>query len=185
MGFAAKDVSLTPLAERRDSGNHLSMNNPRPTPDLCDDYPDTIQVLEPLLRNFGGVERFGGEIVTIKCFEDNSLVKAQGQIAGDGRVLVVDGGASRRRALLGEQIAAALADNGWAGIIIYGSVRDVDALAETALGIQAIGAIPVKTEKRGLGDLNVPVTFGGVTFEPGHYVYADNNGVITSNAPLD
>ncbi|MEL6367834.1 MAG: putative 4-hydroxy-4-methyl-2-oxoglutarate aldolase, partial [Pseudomonadota bacterium] len=78
-----------------------------------------------------------------------------------------------------------LAANDWAGIIIYGSVRDIDALAETELGIQAIGAIPVKTEKRGLGDLNVPVTFGGVTFEPGHYVYADNNGVITSNAPLD
>lgn len=137
------------------------------------------------MKNFGGVERFGGEIVTIKCFEDNSLVKAQSQVDGGGRVLVVDGGGSRRRALLGDQIAAALAANDWAGIIIYGSVRDIDALAETELGIQAIGAIPVKTEKRGLGDLNVPVTFGGVTFEPGHYVYADNNGVITSNAPLD
>lgn len=185
MGFTANDVSLKVLAERRCNGNDLSMNSPRPTPDLCDDHPDSVRVLEPLLKNFGGVERFGGEIVTIKCFEDNSLVKAQGQVAGDGRVLVVDGGGSRRRALLGDQIAAALADNGWAGIIIYGSVRDVDALAKTELGIQAMGAIPVKTEKRGLGDLNVPVTFGGVTFEPGHYVYADNNGVITSDAPLD
>ncbi|MEL7023361.1 MAG: ribonuclease E activity regulator RraA [Pseudomonadota bacterium] len=156
----------------------------RPVPDLCDDYPDSIAVLHPILGNFGGRSRFGGEIVTIKCFEDNSLVKSQAQTAGDGRVLVVDGGGSTRRALLGDQIAAALASNGWAGIIIYGCVRDVDALADTPLGVQAMGAIPVKTEKRGLGDLNVPVTFGGVTFTPGHFVYADNNGVITAERPL-
>lgn len=156
----------------------------RPTPDLCDDYPEQVRVLQPILRNFGARHVFGGPIVTIKCFEDNSLVKAQGQESGNGRVLVVDGGGSPRRALLGDQIAAALASNGWAGIIIFGYVRDVDALAQTDLGIQAMGAIPVKTDKRGLGDLNVPITFGGVTFEPGHYVYADNNGVIVSETAL-
>ncbi|MEL7311072.1 MAG: ribonuclease E activity regulator RraA [Pseudomonadota bacterium] len=160
------------------------MNDPRPIPDLCDDYPERIAVLDPILRNFGGHSRFGGEIVTIKCFEDNSLVKSQAQISGDGRVLVVDGGGSNRRALLGDQIGASLASNNWAGIIIFGYVRDVDALADTPLGVQAMGAVPVKTEKRGLGDLNVPVTFGGVTFTPGNFVYADNNGVITAQDPL-
>ncbi|MEO0576029.1 MAG: ribonuclease E activity regulator RraA [Pseudomonadota bacterium] len=154
------------------------------TPDLCDAHPDDVTVLAPLLRNFGKRTAFNGEIVTVKCFEDNSLVKAQGGEDGRGKVLVVDGGASERRALLGDQIALALSRNGWQGIIIYGCVRDVDALAQTDLGIQAMGSIPVKTDKRGLGDLNVPVTFGGVTFTPGEYVYADSNGVITSARSL-
>ncbi|MEN7343924.1 MAG: ribonuclease E activity regulator RraA [Pseudomonadota bacterium] len=154
------------------------------TPDLCDEAGDGVQVLAPLLKNFGARTSFGGRIVTIKCFEDNSLVKAQGQIDGAQQVLVVDGGASPRRALLGDQIALALANNNWAGIVIYGYVRDVDALADTDLGIQALGAIPVKTEKRGLGDLNVPLMFGGVTFRPGEWIYADNNGVVVSPTAL-
>lgn len=154
------------------------------TPDLCDEAGDGVQVLAPLLKNFGARTSFGGRIVTIKCFEDNSLVKAQGQIDGAQQVLVVDGGASPRRALLGDQIALALANNNWAGIVIYGYVRDVDALADTDLGIQALGAIPVKTEKRGLGDLNVPLMFGGVTFHPGEWIYADNNGVVVSPTAL-
>lgn len=154
------------------------------TPDLSDDAGDSVQVLAPILRNFGAHQAFGGQVVTVKCFEDNSLVKAQGQVAGEGRVLVVDGGGSPRRALLGDQIALALADNGWAGIIIFGYLRDVNALAKTPLGIQAMGAIPVKTDKRGIGDLNVPVTFGGVTFTPGAWVYADNNGVLISDREL-
>ena len=160
------------------------MTSPISVPDLCDAHPDAVRVLDPVFRNFGAIAAFGGPVVTVKCFEDNSLVKAQGQVAGDGRVLVVDGGASPRRALLGDQIAAALAGNGWAGIIIYGYLRDVDALAETELGIQALGSIPVKTEKRGLGDLDVPVTFAGQTIRPGEYVYADNNGVIVSATRL-
>ena len=154
------------------------------TPDLSDAAGDSVQVLAPMLRNFGAHAAFGGQAITIKCFEDNSLVKAQGQVAGAGRVLVVDGGGSPRRALLGDQIALALAGNGWAGIIIFGYVRDVGALAETPLGIQAMGAIPVKTDKRGIGDLDVPVTFGGVTFRPGAWVYADDNGVLVSDEAL-
>ncbi len=154
------------------------------TPDLSDNAGDSIQVVAPILKNFGAVKAFGGRTVTVKCFEDNSLVKAQGQVPGEGRVLVVDGGGSPRRALLGDQIALALADNGWTGIIIYGYVRDVNALAETQLGIQAMGAIPVKTAKRGIGDLDVPVTFGGVTISPGDWVYADDNGVIVSPTAL-
>ncbi|MEM7610467.1 MAG: ribonuclease E activity regulator RraA [Pseudomonadota bacterium] len=154
------------------------------TPDLSDSAGDSVQVLAPILTSFGQVKAFGGQVVTIKCFEDNSLVKAQGSVPGGGRVLVVDGGGSPRRALLGDQIALALSNNGWAGIIIYGYVRDVDALAATELGIQAIGAIPVKTDKRGLGDLDVPVRFGGVTFNPGDWVYADRNGVLVSSQAL-
>lgn len=154
------------------------------TPDLCDEAGDGVSVLAPLLRNFGKRPVFGGQIVTVKCFEDNSLVKAQADEPGEQRVLVVDGGASPRRALLGDQIALKLSRNGWSGILVYGYVRDVDALANTDLGIQAIGAIPVKTDKRGLGDLNVPVTFGGVTFNPGEWVYADTNGVVVSPIAL-
>jgi regulator of ribonuclease activity A len=150
------------------------------TPDLCDAFPEQVRVLAPMLRNFGGRTAFGGEIVTVKCFEDNSLVKEQMSLPGAGKVLVVDGGGSLRKALLGDLIAASAAKNGWEGLIIYGCVRDVDAIAALQLGVQALQAIPLKTEKRGIGDLNVPVNFGGVTFNPGEFVYADNNGVIVA-----
>lgn len=154
------------------------------TPDLCDENPDSVSVCEPMFGNFGGLQAFGGEIVTVKCFEDNSLVKENAAKPGEGRVMVVDGGGSLRKALLGDMIADNAQKNGWAGFVIYGCVRDVDVLAELALGVQAIGAIPLKTEKRGIGDYNIPVTFGGVTFRPGDYIYADNNGVIVAPKPL-
>ena len=154
------------------------------TPDLCDDNPDLVRVLEPMMVNFGGKESFGGEIVTIKCHEDNSLVKENAGTPGHGKVMVVDGGGSLRRALLGDMIAENAVKNGWEGFIIYGCVRDVDALAALDLGVQALAAIPLKTDKRGIGDLGVPVTFGGVTFNSGEYVYADNNGIIVSSNAL-
>lgn len=154
------------------------------TCDLCDEYPDKVQVLAPMLRNFGGNSAFFGEIVTVKCHEDNSLVKEQVQTPCDGKVLVVDGGGSLRCALLGDMLAAKAVENGWAGLIIYGCVRDVDVLRDTALGVQALAGIPLKSHRQGRGDLNIPVTFGGVTFRPGHWVYADNNGVIASAEPL-
>lgn len=154
------------------------------TPDLCDAYPDLVRVVEPMFQNLGGRDSFGGQIVTIKCFEDNSLVKEQVEQNGQGKVLVVDGGGSMRAALLGDMLAEKAAKNGWEGIIVYGCIRDVDVIAETDLGVQALGTHPMKTEKRGIGDLNVPVTFGGVTFNPGEYVYADNNGVIVSPKAL-
>jgi len=154
------------------------------TPDLCDAYPE-VQVVEPMFRNLGGKRSFGGEIVTVKCFEDNSVVKEQVARPGHGKVMVVDGGASRRAALLGDMLAEKAASNGWQGIIIYGCIRDVDVIGATDLGVQALGTHPRKTDKRGIGDLNVPVTFGGVTFHPGHYIYADNNGVVVSEKPLE
>lgn len=153
------------------------------TPDLCDDHPE-VQVVEPMFGNFGGKEAFGGEIVTVKCFEDNSVVKEQVATQGKGRVMVVDGGGSMRAALLGDMLAEQAAENGWEGLVIYGCIRDVDVIGETNLGVQALGTHPRKTEKRGLGDLNVPVTFGGVSFQPGHFIYADNNGVIVSAKAL-
>lgn len=149
------------------------------TPDLCDKYPH-VAVVDPMFSNFGGHDSFGGEIVTIKCFEDNSLVKEQVEKDGHGKVMVVDGGGSLRRAMLGDMLAEKAARNGWEGIIIYGCVRDVDVLIQTPLGIQALASHPMKTDKRGIGDLNVPVTFAGVTFTPGEFVYADNNGIIVS-----
>jgi regulator of ribonuclease activity A len=129
----SKDISLT---ERNYSMNHYV------TPDLCDAYPDLVQVVEPMFSNFGGRDSFGGEIVTIKCFEDNSLVKEQADQPGAGKVLVVDGGGSLRRALLGDMIAEKAARNGWEGLVIYGCIRDVDVIAQTDLGVQAWPATP-------------------------------------------
>lgn len=153
------------------------------TPDICDDYPE-VQVVEPGFRNFGGIDAFGGEVVTVKCFEDNSVVKEQVGKPGNGCVMVVDGGGSKRAALLGDMLAEKAASNGWAGLIIYGCIRDVDVIRKTELGVQALATHPRKTDKKGIGDLNVPVTFGGVTFRPGQYVYADNNGIVVSEKKL-
>lgn len=154
-------------------------------PELCDRYENEVRILEPMLGNFGGRERFYGQIVTIKAFEDNSLVREQVSLPGEGRVLVVDGGGSMRRAMLGDMLAENASANGWAGIVIYGCIRDVNAIADLDIGVQALGAHPLKTEKKGLGELNVPVRFGGVDFIPGEYCYADNNGVLVSQKPLE
>lgn len=154
------------------------------TPDLCDEYPELIQVVEPMFNNYGGRESFGGEIVTLKAFEDNSKVRELVATDGKGKVMVVDGGGSLRRAMLGDMLAEKAAKNGWEGIIVYGCIRDVDVIMETDLGVQALATNPLKTDKKGLGEVNVEVKFGGVVFVPGQYVYADNNGVIVSPEPL-
>ncbi|MBA53033.1 MAG: ribonuclease activity regulator protein RraA [Pseudomonadales bacterium] len=154
------------------------------TPDLCDAYPDLVRIVEPMFTNYGGRTSFGGEIITVKCHEDNSLVKEHVGNPGDGRVMVVDGGGSLRCALLGDMLAEKAAENNWAGLIIYGCIRDVDEIMKTDLGVQALRTIPIKSNRQGRGDLNTPVTFGGVTFHPGEYVYADNNGIIVSSQEL-
>ena len=122
--------------------------------------------------------------ITVKCFEDNSKVKELLATPGAGRVLFVDGGGSLRRALLGDLIAASAVKQGWSGVVVYGAVRDVDALAEMDLGVQALGTTPLKTERRGLGDANVPVRVAGVSIKSGDWLYADNNGVIISPRAL-
>lgn len=154
------------------------------TPDLCDENPELVSVVAPMFKNFGGKKAFYGEIVTVKCFEDNSLVKEQASKPGNGRVLLVDGGGSLRCALLGDLIAEKACESGWAGMVIYGCIRDVDAIAELPLGVQALNSIPIKSVRKGRGDLNIEVSFGGVTFRPGDYIYADNNGVIISPEEL-
>lgn len=154
------------------------------TPDLCDAHEDSVQVLDPIFVNFGGIDNFGGEIVTVKCFEDNSLVKDTLATNGLGKVLVVDGGGSMRRALMGDNIAASAVKNGWAGVVIFGAIRDCDEIGEMALGVQALGTIPLKTEKRGLGDKNIALRFAGCDIKPGDFLYADNNGIIISAKKL-
>ena len=157
------------------------------TCDLCDahknDVSGHVKVLPPVFKNFGGVQKFCGEIVTIKCFEDNSLVKAAVDSAGHSRVLVVDGGASLRRALLGGNLGAAAAKNGWAGVVIDGCVRDVTELAQCSTGIRALAAMPLPTEKRGEGQRDVAVQIQGVWVRPGDWLYADDDGMVVMPAP--
>lgn len=154
------------------------------TPDLCDRHPEHVRVAEPMFRNYGGRDFFAGRIVTVKCFEDNSRVKEQVAQAGAGKVLVVDGGGSMRRALLGDLLAAQALANGWEGILVYGCVRDVQIIAGLALGVQALGSHPMKTDKRGIGDVDVALTFAGLTFLPGQWMYADANGVMVADRDL-
>ena len=153
-------------------------------PDLWDQYGDSLRVLSPMLKNFGGNNCFHGKISTIKCHEDNSFVADAVREEGGGSVLVVDGGGSLRCALLGDNLASIAASNSWSGIIIFGCVRDVVALKDISLGIQAIAPHPMKSVKRQVGLRDVEVSFGGVSFIPGQYVYADDNGVIVSEAEL-
>jgi regulator of ribonuclease activity A len=143
-----------------------------------------VQAVEPMFSNFGGRESFGGQVVTVKCFEDNSRVKELVSTPGGGRVMVVDAGGSMRRACLGDMLAEKASANGWSGIIIYGCVRDVDEIMATDIGVQALGVHPIKTDKKGIGEIDITVTFGGVTFNSGDYVYADNNGIIVSPEKL-
>ena len=154
------------------------------TPDLCDKYPELVRIAEPVFKSYGGRAAFSGAIVTVKCFEDNSFVKELAGKDGAGKVLVVDGGGSLKKALLGDLIAASAAENGWAGIVIYGAIRDVEEIARTDLGVFALASIPLKTERKGAGETGIPVTFAGVTFNPGEYLYADGTGLIVSPEPL-
>lgn len=154
------------------------------TPDLCDAYPDKVRVLDSIFNDYGGVLSFYGSAVTIKCFEDNSIVKQLVGTPGEGRVIVMDGGGSLRRAILGDMLAAQAADNGWAGLVINGCIRDCVEIAATPLGVKAINTHPMKTEKRGLGDRDVPVTFAGQTILPGEWIYADQNGVLVTPEQL-
>lgn len=154
------------------------------TPDLCDTHPQDVQVLALPWHSYGGRQVFGGPVSTVRCYEDNSRVKEAASEPGKGRVLVVDGAASLRRALLGDMIAEAAAENGWAGMVICGAVRDVDELGVCALGVQALGSIPLRTERRGLGERDVDIVLAGVTISPGNFIYADNTGVVVARKAL-
>ncbi|MDH0353960.1 ribonuclease E activity regulator RraA [Morganella sp. GD04133] len=154
------------------------------TSELCDIYQENVNVVEPLFSNFGGCSSFAGQITTVKCFEDNGLLFDLLEEEGEGRILLVDGGGSVRRALVDAELAALAVQNGWEGIVVYGAVRQVDDLAEMDIGIQAMAAIPAGCGSEGIGDSDIRVNFGGVTFFSGDYLYADNTGIILSDIPL-
>ncbi len=158
------------------------------TCDFCDerknDDSGAFRVLPPVFRDFGGLTQFCGPVSTVQCHEDNTLVKAALDTPGQGRVLVVDGGASLRRALVGGNLAAAAARNGWAGIVVDGCVRDVAELTASAVGIRALGNMPLPTEKRGQGQRDVAVRVQGVWVRPGDWLYADADGTVIHTAPL-
>lgn len=154
------------------------------TADLYDRFGPELGVCEPLFRDFGGRLCFFGEVETVKCFEDNTQVKAVLGEPGRGRVLVVDAGGSLRCAMLGDLIAASAVANGWAGVILWGCVRDGQALAGLDLGIKALATNPRKSERRGEGQRGAPVTFAGARFAPGDWVYADRDGILVSGRPL-
>lgn len=152
--------------------------DPISTADLYDQYGDQLQSISIQFQDFGGRLSFHGPARTIKCHEDNGLVKETLSFPGNGAVLVVDGGGSLRYALMGDMIAASAEANGWAGVLIYGVVRDRTALAELQLGIKALGSNPRKTVKRGHGVVDEVITIGDVQIRPGAMVYADLDGVL-------
>jgi len=155
------------------------------TCDLCDAWPERVRVLAPGFASFGGRRRFHGEVATVRCLEDNSKVREQVASPGRGRVLVVDGGGSLRCALMGDRVAGDALANGWAGFLINGCIRDVEAVRALGIGVYALAPMPRKSEKRNRGEVDVPVSFGGTTFRPGDWVYCDEDGVVVSDAALD
>lgn len=158
------------------------------TCDFCDvhkaDTSGSFRVLPPVFKRYGGLAAFAGPVSTVKCHEDNTHVKAAVESPGEGRVLVVDGGGSLRRALVGGNLAAAAARNGWAGIVVDGCVRDVAELNAAQVGIVALALIPLPTERRNEGQRDVAVQIQGVRIQPGDWLYADADGIVVSTGPL-
>ena len=152
---------------------------------LCDIYLDQVDVVEPIFSSFGGASSFFGKITTVKCFESNGLIAQVLEEEGEGRVLLVDGGGAVRRALIDAELAQLALDNGWEGIIVYGPVRKLDVLETLDIGIHALAPIPVGAEETEIGEVDTPVNFGGVTFFPEDYIYADLTGIILSPELLD
>ncbi|MEH7912136.1 ribonuclease E activity regulator RraA [Rhizobium laguerreae] len=155
------------------------------TADLVDAFGDDVLFCDLPFIKLGRKTSFSGEIVTVKCFEDNALLKAELQKPGQGKVMVVDGGGSTRFALLGDQIALILKNNDWSGIVINGSVRDSAEIDDMDVAVYCRSVTPKKSGKDGVGETSIPVSFGGVTFRPGEHVYADSDGVLVSVNRLD
>ncbi|MDL9979511.1 ribonuclease E activity regulator RraA [Microbacterium candidum] len=148
------------------------------TADLYDERGDDLDALSLQLQDAGGLAAFDGPIRTVRCHRDNAIVKALLATPGDGAVLVIDGGGSLESALVGDMIAGSAADNGWAGLIINGAIRDRIAIASLPIGVKALGSNPRKSAKDGAGEVDVPVTIAGVVFAPGKHVWADLDGVL-------
>lgn len=158
------------------------------TCDICDEHKNdtdgAFRVLPPVFKDYGKRLKFSGKVATVKCFEDNTLVKAAVDSPGEGRVLVVDGGGSLRKALVGGNLGKAAAKNGWAGVVVDGCVRDSAELAECDVGIRALALMPLPTEKRNEGQKDVAVQIQGVWVRPGDWLYADEDGIVILDQPL-
>jgi regulator of ribonuclease activity A len=159
------------------------------TPDLLDEnealsISGKLRVVAPMFQRYGRRPAFSGQIVTLKLFEDNSLVRVAFAEEGKGKVLVIDGGGSLRCALVGDQLAILAQKNGWEGVMVYGCIRDSVDINQTNIGVRALNTHPLKSVKKGVGERNLAVTFGGVTFSPGEWLYADEDGVIVADRPL-
>jgi regulator of ribonuclease activity A len=157
---------------------------PFKTTDLYDDHLEKLQVAAPIFRDFGGRQRFYGQIVTLKALEDNTFLKAAFETDGHGKVLVVDSAGSMRAAMMGDVMAALGASNGWEGVVINGCIRDSADVAKVDIGVKALGTIPRKTVKRNQGVRDIPVRFADVQFNPGDHLYADEDGIVISTLPL-
>ena len=155
------------------------------TTDLCDEHTDEVQVAEPIFKDYGATKSFYGPIATVQTYEDNVVLRKILEQPGNGRVMVVDGGGSLRRAIIGGIIAEMARKNGWAGIVIFGCIRDVNELVQIEFGIKALQTVPLRPKKEGVGHADVVVSFAGVTFVPGHYLYADEDGLIVSAHPFE
>ncbi|WP_374562648.1 ribonuclease E activity regulator RraA [Sinobaca sp. H24] len=155
------------------------------TADICDDYSDVVRVADPLFKRYGQKTHFSGPAATVRVFEDNVLVKKALQEIPEGSVLVVDGGGSSRCALMGDNLAEIAVERKLAGVIVYGCIRDSDEIADMDVGIFALGTNPIKSIKKGIGDANIPVVFASVKWQPGEWVYADNDGILLSADKLD
>lgn len=167
-------------AKHLDMANTLTM-----VCDVVDVFPNEARLLDSgLFADFGGLGAFHGPVTTIKCFEDNSLVRPAVESAGNGGVLVIDGGGSLRTSLVGGQLAAKAAASGWVGLVVFGAVRDVAELEDVELGIKALAPCPRSSEKLGTGQRDVPVTFAGQTINPGDYLYADGDGIVVASRAL-
>ena len=154
------------------------------TADLCDEFESLVKIAEPLFQDYGQLKSFYGEIATVKVFEDNVLVRKTLETEGRKRVLVVDGGASKKVALVGDQLAKIAYKNGWAGILVNGCIRDSLEIAKIQIGLKALNTVPKKSIKKGQGEVDVPVEFAGLVFNPKSYLYADQDGVILAEKNL-
>jgi regulator of ribonuclease activity A len=153
-------------------------------PDLFDEHANELSLAAPIFNDYGGKNIFFGEIVTVSCYNDNSKVKELVATDGTNKVMVVDGKASITNALLGDMLAEQAVENGWQAIVINGCIRDAGTIATLALGVKALGCCPIKTEKLGIGEINLNISFAGLDFTPGYYIYGDSNGLAISKTLL-
>lgn len=152
--------------------------------DLSDDHPALARAVDPVFRDFGGLRVFHGRITTLRCHEDNMLLRRTLSTPGEGRVMVVDGGGSLRRALVGDKLGALLLQHGWAGIVVHGAARDLENLRDMPVAVRALAACPTRPGQQGTGERDVVVEFAGAVFRPGEWLYADENGIIVSAEAL-